>query len=201
MTLPAERRPRRSRLWLCALALVALALALAFLLEPVDLPAGLHGPDGRNYLSQLDSLLFDQDLLLYNNNASLGQRILVTPTGYALELHNIGAALAFLPFHAFGHLACRVTGGPCDGRDLATGIWLSLGNWAYGLLAMVFTWRMVARHTAPRWATLAVAAVALGSSFFYYWTRFFNPHMPALFLVALFTLIWDRTREKRPLRD
>ncbi len=201
MTLPAEQRRRRSRPWLWALVLVALALALAFLLEPVDLPAGLHGPDGRNYLSQLNSLLFDQNLLLYNNNEALGQRVLVTPTGYALELHNIGTALAFLPFHALGHLTCRATGGPCDGGDLATGIWLSLGNWAYGLLALILTWRLVARHTAPRWATLAVAAVALGSSFFYYWTRFFNPHMPALFLVALFTLVWDRTRGERRLRD
>ena len=201
MTRPAERRRRHSSLWGWALAFVALALALAFLLEPVDLPAGLHGPDGRNYLSQLDSLLYDQDLLLYNNNAELGQRILVTPTGYALELHNIGTALAFLPFHALGHLTCRATGGSCDGQDLATSTWLSLGNWAYGLLALVITWRLVARHTAPRWATLAVAGIALGSSFFYYWTRFFNPHMPALFLVALFTLVWDRTRDERPLRD
>ena len=199
MTLPVERR--RGSPWRWALALAALALAIAFLLEPVDLPAGLHGPDGRNYLSQLNSLLFDWDLLLYNNNEALGQRVQVTSTGDALELHNIGTALSFLPFHALGHLACLASGGSCDGQDPATGIWLSMGNWAYGLLSMVLTWRLLARYAAPRWATLAVAAVALGSSFFYYWTRFFNPHMPALFLVALFTLIWDCTRGARRLRD
>ncbi len=199
MTLPAERR--RSSPWRWALALAAVALALALLLEPVDLPAGLHGPDGRNYLSQLNSLLFDWDLLLYNNNEALGQRVQVTSTGYALELHNVGTALAFLPFHALGHLTCLASGEGCDGQDLATGIWLSLGNWAYGLLALAVTWHLAARHTDRRWATLAVAAVALGSSFFYYWTRFFNPHMPALFLVALFTLIWDRTRGTRRLLD
>lgn len=195
-----DRRSRRASPWIWALAFGALALALALLLEPVDLPSGLHGPDGRNYLSQLNSLLFDGDLLLYNNNAALAQRILVTPTGYALELHNIGTALAFLPFHAAGHMSCLVFGGSCDGRDLATGIWLSLGNWAYGLLALVVTWRLVVRHTSPRWATLAVVALALGSPFFYYWTRFFNPHMPALFLLSLFTLVWDRTRDERRLR-
>ncbi|HNS51146.1 MAG TPA: glycosyltransferase family 39 protein [Anaerolineae bacterium] len=199
MTLSVDRR--HASPWRWTLALVGLALALAFLLEPVDLAAGLHGPDGRNYLSQLNSLLLDRDLLLYNNNEALGQRIQVTSTGYALELHNVGTALAFLPFQALGHLTCQATGGNCDGQDPASGIWLSLGNWAYGLLALVLTWRLVARHTTSKDATLAVAAVALGTSFFYYWTRFFNPHMPALFLVALFTLIWDRTRAARRLCD
>jgi hypothetical protein len=199
MTQPPARREKQAGLWLWLLAIAGLALVLTFLLEPVDLPAGLHGPDGRNYLSQLDSLLFDRDLLLYNNNALLEQTILVTPTGYALELHNVGTALAFLPFHALGYLTCRATGGSCTGQDLATGVWLSLGNWVYGLLALVITWRLVSRHTARRWATLSVAAVALGSPFFYYWSRFFNPHMPALFLIALFTLVWDRTRDERPL--
>ncbi len=200
MTQPPARRGKQARLRLWLLAIAGLALVLTFLLEPVDLPAGLHGPDGRNYLSQLDSLLFDRDLLLYNNNALLDQTILVTPTGYALELHNVGTALAFLPFHALGYLTCRATGGSCTGQDLATAVWLSLGNWVYGLLALAMTWRLITRYTARRWAMLSVAAVALGSPFFYYWSRFFNPHMPALFLIALFTLVWDRTRDERPLR-
>jgi hypothetical protein len=199
MTQPPARRRQWASPWIWVLAIAALALVLTFLLEPIDLPAGMHGPDGRNYLAQLNSLLFEQDLLLYDNNTLLEQTILVTPTGYALELHNIGTALAFLPFHALGYLTCLVAGGSCTGQDEATGIWLSLGNWAFGLLALVITWRLVVRHVSPRWATIAVAAVAIGSTFFYYWSRFFNPHMPALFLIALFTLVWDRTRDNRPL--
>lgn len=187
----------RTRWLLAAGFVLALALSLAFLLEPVNLPAGQHGPDGRNYLSLLRSLWFDHDLLLYNDKALFGQKVIVTPTGYALELHNIGTALAFLPFYAMGQWTCQVAGGSCPADNLPTDVWLSLGNWAYGLLALVVTWRLVARHTAPRWATLAVAGVALGSSFFYYWTRFFNPHMPALLLVGLLVLVWDSTQDRR----
>jgi hypothetical protein len=181
-------------------AVIALAVALALWLEPVDLAAGLHGPDGRNYLSLLHSLFFDQDLLLYNDNALFSQHAIVTPTGYALELHNVGTALAFLPFYAFGHLTCLLGAGSCTGEGLPYYAWLSLGNWAYGLLALVFTWRLAARHVARRWATIAVGAVALGSPFFYYGTRFFNPHMPALLLVALLAWVWDQTRGTRALR-
>jgi hypothetical protein len=184
--------------WLRAACIVAaFTLALTFLLEPADLRAGLHGPDGRNYASLLHSLWFDRDLLLYNDNALLGQNLLVTPTGYALELHNIGTALAFLPFYAIGQLACPLAGGECGADGLSAGVWLSLGNWAYGVLALVVMWRLVARHTAPRYATVSVSAVALGSSFFYYWTRFFNPHMPALLLVAVLVLVWDSTQDRR----
>lgn len=181
-------------------AVIALAVALALWLEPVDLAAGLHGPDGRNYLSLLHSLLFDQDILLYNDNALFSQHIIVTPTGYALELHNVGTALAFLPFYALGHLTCVLGGGSCTGDSLLYYVWLSLGNWAYGLLALVFTWRLAARHVAPRWAWVAVGAIALGSPFFYYGARFFNPHMPALLLVALLVFVWDQTQDTRALR-
>jgi hypothetical protein len=187
--------------WLMAAGLVlVLVIALAFLLEPVDLPAGLHGPDGRHYLSLLNSLLFDGDVLLYNNKALFRQSIVVTPTGYALELHNVGTALALLPFYALGHVTCLLSGGQCTGDSLPYYAWLSLGNWAYGLLALVVIWRLAARHAARRWATVAMVALALGSPFFYYWTRFFNPHMPALLLVALLTLIWDRSQEGRAWR-
>jgi hypothetical protein len=187
----------RTRLLLAAGCALALAVALTFLLEPVDLPAGRHGPDGRNYLSVLASLWFDQDLLLYDDNVQFGQAVIVTPTGYALELHNLGTALAFLPFYGLGQLACQIADGSCAADNLPTNAWLSVGNWFYGLLALAVTWRLVARHVASRWATLAVAAVALGSSFFYYWTRFFNPHMPALLLAALLALVWDGTQEQR----
>ncbi len=184
--------------WLGAAgAVAALAICLALWLEPVDLDTGLHGPDGRNYLSLLHSLLFDRDLLLYNDNVLFAQHVLVTPTGYALELHNIGTALAFLPFYALGHGTCLLAGGSCTGDSLPYYVWLSVGNWAYGLLALVFAWRLAVRHAAPRWASVAVGAVALGSPFFYYWIRFFNPHMPALLLVAALAWIWDATRARR----
>lgn len=184
--------------WMKAAGLVlALALALTFLLEPVDLPLGQHGPDGRSYLSQLYSLLFEQDVLLFEAKSLVGQRAIVTSTGYALELRNIGTALFYLPFYALGHLVCWLSGGACGVADLPVAVSLSLGNWVFGLLALVVTFRLVQHVASPRSAAVAVAAVALGSPFFYYWTRFFNPHMPALLLVALLALVWQRTQSGR----
>ncbi len=180
----------------CGLVLL-LAVMLTFLLEPVDLQGGLHGPDGPNYLSQLHSLLFDQDLLLYNDDALVAKRTIVTSTGYALELHNIGTALAFLPFYALGTLTCRLGSAVCEVASQPIGAWLSLGNWMYGLLALAVLFRLAERYAPRRWAAVAVAGVALGSPFLYYWTRFFNPHMPSLLLVALLVLIWERTQDAR----
>ncbi|MGC9335502.1 MAG: hypothetical protein ACP5JJ_15225, partial [Anaerolineae bacterium] len=181
--------------WIRASGLtLALIVVLTFLLEPVNLPEGLHGPDGPNYVGQLHSLLFDQDLLLYNDLPLVRKQVMVTSTGYALELHNIGTALAFLPFYALGHLTCRVFGMACDVGSLPVGAWLSLGNWMYGLMALVVIYRLVKPYAPRRWAAVAVAVVALGSPFVYYWTRFFDPHMPALLLVALLVLIWQRTQ-------
>ncbi len=189
----------KNRWLVCAGLVLVLAVALSLLLEPVNLPAGLHGPDGRNYLSLLHSLLFDQDILLYNDNTVYDQRIIVTSTGYALELHNIGTALAFLPFYALGNWTCLIGGGACGADNLPTSVWLSLGNWAYGLVALALIYRLVRCYTSPPWAVLAVGALALGSPLFYYWTRFFNPHMPSVMLVALLTLVWERTRSDRNL--
>jgi hypothetical protein len=184
--------------WMRAVGLVfALAVALTFLLEPVNLPLGQHGPDGRSYLSQLYSLLFEQDMLLFHAKALVGQQPIVTSTGYALELRNIGTALCFLPFYALGHLICRLSGATCGVADLPVGACLSLGNWVFGLLALVVILRLVEPFAPRRWAAVAVAAVALGSPFLYYWTRFFNPHVPALLLVALLALIWQRTQSGR----
>ncbi len=184
--------------WLVPVGLVlTLAVALTLLLEPVDLSAGLHGPDGRNYLSLLHSLLFDRDVLLFDDNPLYGQRIIVTSTGYALELHNVGTALAFLPFYALGHLTCLAGGGVCGGDDLPTSVLLSLGNWVYGLVALALIYRLAKTYTSTRWAAVVVGALALGSPFFYYWTRFFNPHMPSVMLVALLVLVWLRTRLDR----
>jgi hypothetical protein len=184
--------------WIKTAGLVLLlAVALTSLLEPVNLPRGQNGPDGRSYLSQLYSLLFEQDLLLFNAKALLGRQAIVTSTGYALELRNMGTALFYLPFYALGHLACRLSGDACGVADLPIGVSLSLGNWLFGLLALVVIFRLV-EHVAPRWwAAVAVAAVALGSPFLYYWTRFFNPHMPALLLASLLVLVWQRTQSGR----
>ena len=184
--------------WLKATGLVVvLAVALAFLLEPVNLPQGQHGPDGRSYLSQLYSLLFEQDLLLFKAKSLVGQPIIVTSTGYALELRNLGTALFYLPFYALGHLICRLSGVACGVAGLPVGVSLSLGNWLFGLLALVVIFRLV-EHLVPRWpAAVAVAAVTLGSPLLYYGTRFFNPHIPALLLVALLALVWQRTQTGR----
>jgi 4-amino-4-deoxy-L-arabinose transferase-like glycosyltransferase len=176
---------------------LVLAVALAFLLEPVNLAQGQHGPDGRSYLSQLYSLLFEQDMLLYKAKELVGQPAIVTSTGYALELRNIGTALFYLPFYALGQLLCRLSGSACGVADLPVGVSLSLGNWLFGMLALVVIFRLVDRVAPRRWAAVAVAAVGLGSPFVYYWTRFFNPHMPALLLVALLVLVWQRTQAGR----
>ncbi len=184
--------------WTKTVGLVlALAVVLTFLLEPVNLPLGQHGPDGRSYLSQLYSLLFEQDVLLFQAKELVGQQAIVTSTGYALELRNIGTALCFLPFYALGHLICRLSGVACGVGDLPVGTFLSLGNWVYGLLALVVILRLVEPFAPRRWAVVAVAAVAFGSPFLYYWTRFFNSHVPALLLVALLALIWQRTQSAR----
>lgn len=188
---------RRNR-WLAATGLVlGLALALCLLLEPVDLARGHHGPDGRNYLSLLHSFLFDQDLLLYNDHAMLDLRIIVTPTGHALELHNIGTAFAFLSFCSMGRVTCLLLGGSCSGIDLSTSAWLSLGSWAYGLVALILMACLARTILSGRRAVVTVAALGLGSPFFYYWTRFFNPHMPAVMLVALLVLVRDWSRHRR----
>lgn len=163
-------------------------------------PSPVWAPDYGSYIAISRSLVFDQDLLFINDLPLVSAPVWITPTGFALDHHHIGSVLLRLPFHALGHLAATLAGwggSPAarQGVEPPYVLWLKLGDWTYGLLALLVTYRLVRRHTRAGPAGGAVALIALGSPFFYYMS-FFGPssHVVSALLAAVFLLVWDRSR-------
>jgi hypothetical protein len=179
-------------LFLCTL------LGLLLLLRP-----GIAGPDTESYLAYTRSLFFDGDILLCNELPLLGKPIFIVPgTLYAVEIRNVGTALFWLPFYALAYLLTLLPSYLWLPAESGLGphyiALLNAGNWLYGALALLLTYALCRRHFSRGAAALACGLVCLGTPYFYYMASLSpNPHMPALFLTALFAYLWDGSRGQR----
>jgi hypothetical protein len=168
---------------------------------------GIAGPDTESYLAYTRSLCLDGDILLFNDFTLLHKPLFIVPeTLYAVEIHNIGTALFWLPFYALAHLLTLVplTGSTllpaADGLGPHYNVWLNAGNWLYGILALLLIYATCRRHFSTKASALATALICLATPFFYYLSSLSpNPHMPGLFLISLFIYLWERTRGERTL--
>ncbi len=162
----------------------------------------LGGPDGTRYTSYLRSLVFDHDLLLMNELQHYGQRIIITSTGYAAQIANVGVIPFWLPFYLLGVLAAWLHGGIGSGLAMNYALWLDFGDWVYGLLALVVMYRWACTRFTRRTALIATLLVAFGSSFIYYATALApSYHTISALLCALYLYLWHTTRARRTSRQ
>src|SRR5438067_628518 len=84
----------------------------------------LGGPDGTRYMSYIRSLVFDHDLLLTNELQYFGERVIVTATGYAAQIANVGVLPFWLPFYLLGLLVNALRGNVGSGLANDYALWL-----------------------------------------------------------------------------
>jgi hypothetical protein len=173
-----------------ALFTLIFAMTLGMLLH-----SDLVGADASRYLFWTRSLFFDHDFLFINEFEIFGGRLFLTPTGYALEFHNFGTAIFWLPFYAVAHWLA----GP-EAKSGFESIYILLINfstWIYGGLTLPVLYQLAGRYGRPKAVIAAIIAVSLGSSYFYY--IIFLPassHIISVFLAAFFLTLWQATRRR-----
>lgn len=159
--------------------------------------------DGFYYYAFTRSMWFDRDLNLTNDYALLGiddpqHQFLLQPTvtGYAQSAWAIGPAIAWAPFVGAGHVAAVAlersgVDVKTDGTSFPYRQAVCLAGLFYGLLGLVWSYRL-ARWVVPSGiATLAVAAIGGGTFLLWYLVR--EPtmsHSVSMASVAGFTLAW-----------
>jgi len=128
-----------------------------------------------------------------------------TRTGHLDNHFTVGPAILWSPFLLLAHggvLAARLLGSsvPADGFSAPYRYAFAFATALYGFLSLLISFRLVRKYLHPLWAFLAVLAIWGGSSLPVY--MYFNPswsHAHSAFVVALFLLYWDSTRESRTL--
>ena len=128
-----------------------------------------------------------------------------TPTGHLDNHFTVGPAILWSPFLLVAHggvLAARLMGSsvPADGFSAPYRYAFAFATACYGFLSLLISFRLARKYLPPRWAFLAVIGIWGGSSLPVY--MYFNPswsHAHSAFVVALFLLYWDSTRENRTL--
>ncbi len=179
--------------WLFALIFVA---ALCLWLHP-----DLKGADITRYLYWTRSLFFDQDLLLINEFEMFGERLLLTPTGYAQEFHNFGTAIFWLPFYAVAYLidAFIFNSDPTvrTGYEPIYILLINFSTWLYAGITLLMLYGLVRRYSSGRAAFWAIVFVSLGTSFFYYVVFLpISSHIASAFLATVFLTVWDTDRKQ-----
>jgi hypothetical protein len=195
------RRSPPPRGGLILLTLLTVLLASVFLKPGIAL-------DGISYFSYLRSAVHDGDLVLLDEFSTLGVAradFNLTPEGQVRNVFPIGSAVLWLPFYAVGHTvslaAAKLTGSdPVNGYSILHVFFVYVATACFGLAALVLSARFAVGVTNPLPAWHAAIAVWLGSPFLYY--QFIEgdySHVPAALTVALFVIIWHRTRGHRSL--
>jgi hypothetical protein len=138
---------------------------------------------------------------------SLGQPKpeLRTRTGHLENHFTVGPAILWSPFLLLAHggvLLARLLGSsvPADGFSAPYRYAFAFATALYGFLSLLISFRLASKYLHPLWAFLAVLGIWGGSSLPVY--MYFNPswsHAHSAFIVALFVLYWDSTRESRTL--
>lgn len=128
-----------------------------------------------------------------------------TRTGHLENHFTVGPAILWSPFLLLAHggvLLARLLGSsvPADGFSAPYRYAFAFATALYGFLSLLISFRLARKYLHPLWAFLAVLAIWGGSSLPVY--MYFNPswsHAHSAFIVALFLLYWDSTRESRTL--
>ena len=192
------------------------ALAILFVLTLPLVNPWVHG-DGVGYYAYAraplieHSLDFTHDYEAANQSFrearldSLGQPKpeFRTRTGHLENHFTVGPAILWSPFLLLAHggvLVARLFGSaiPADGFSAPYRYAFAYATALYGFLSLLISFRLARKYLHPLWAFLAVLAIWGGSSLPAY--MYFNPswsHAHSAFIVALFLLYWESTRESR----
>jgi hypothetical protein len=128
-----------------------------------------------------------------------------TRTGHLDNHFTVGPAILWAPFLLLAHggvLIARLLGSSvsADGFSAPYRYAFAFATAFYGFLSLLISFRLARRYLPARWAFLAVLAIWGGSSLPVY--MYFNPswsHAHSAFIVALFLIYWDSTRESRTI--
>lgn len=191
------------------LALLGVASVLVYL-AAIPLPrvdGQLVGSDGVRYYMYVRSFWIDGDLDFHNEYQVFYGKTgpLIERTGLVHNQYSIGCGLLWTPFFLLAHLIAAALNAvgvavPMDGYSyLYQGLTL-LGSVVYGFLGMVLGYRTARRLYESRSALLGTVSVWLASNVLYYMIA--EPsmaHANAMFVVAAFVALWQRTLPDRTL--
>lgn len=177
-----------------------IAILAAHLLCGVVLTPGYVNPDSAATYSWIRSIVFQGDLLFFDEWAGFG--LIrdgiplfkeVTPRGTLANHWWVGTSIVSAPFYLVAHLAAKLTGR----ADGFTGLYAFTLSWAavlFGALASVVGFVLaVKENVQPRIAAGAVAAIWLGTPMFWYEFRFpLGTHLAGILVVALLVLVLSR---------
>ncbi len=166
----------------------------------------IMGVDPVGYYVYLPSLIFDRDLDFadeYEHFRGIGyvapdQEL--TPTGRMPNPYSIGVALLWLPFFLCGHVAALATGSAANGLSAPYGVAIYISNVVYGFAGIVLIYRLTERVFARGVALMSVTLIWFASGVLYYLFPL-SPmsHMPSMFIVTLFVIVWLVRREEMSL--
>ena len=189
-------------------------LAVLFLLTVPLVRPWIHG-DGRGYYAFARTVLFQHDLDFeqdWRHGYELHPRVsepafralYLTPNGHFWNHWTIGPAILWSPFLLVARAVTpivdklRGTHYADDGFSQPYMIAMAVGTLVYGFLALLISYRFTTKYVPERWAILATVGIWLATSFtFYLYVEPSFAHTHSAFLIALFVLLWDRTRENR----
>ena len=126
-----------------------------------------------------------------------------TRTGHLDNHFSVGPAMLWSPFLVLAHgvvLLARQFGAKvaADGFSAPYRFAMALSTSIYGFLALLLSFRVARRYVDPLWAFIATLGVWWATSLPVY--MYFNPswsHAHSAFIVAVFLLYWDATRQDR----
>lgn len=161
------------------------------------------GGDGLGYYAYLRSMFVDGDLqfanefLRYNQ---FGQGVPSpyqrTVTDHVANRYFIGPALLWVPFFLSAHaltILAEYFGFALapDGYSLLYQFFIGSGSIIYGLLGLVFIYKISIRFFHRNEALLSTGFIALGTNVFYYLiTEPTMSHSMSMFAVSMFAFIW-----------
>jgi hypothetical protein len=130
-----------------------------------------------------------------------------TLSGHLDNHFSVGPAILWSPFLLLAHagvLLARALGSSvvADGFSAPYRYAMAFGTAFYGFIALLLSFRLACRYLRPLWSFLATIAIWWASSLPVY--MYFNPswsHAHSAFVVALFLVYWDATRESRTLQQ
>ncbi len=162
---------------------------------------GKQGADGIEYLRWTHSLVFDQDLHLYNNVQAVGGSFKLTTTGYVFERVNVGAALFWSPFLAASTLFLEP--GATPGQEfypITQQLWINFASWIYTILGGIVTYAALRRYYPARLVLWATIAILFGTSVLFYMVTFsFSSHPISIFLASLLLYLWLIDEKVKPV--
>ena len=194
-------------------------LVLFFALLLPLLTPRIYAVDSVQYYAYLPSLLFDGDLDFTNEYTRLDAMYpaagIATAlldrrdplSGRPINVAPIGSALLWAPFFLLAHggvLLARALGAQvtADGFSPPYIQAIAVATACYGLAGLLLCYRLARRFSGIWPSTVAVVLCWLASPIVFF--MYVSPpwsHVPALFVTALFMVVWLETRGRRTARQ